>query len=325
MGVSVNDHDPDSAMRAVRSGLFDTFQIIYNVFDQSPDAEFLPACLELGRGVIARVPFDEGALTGTITPDTEFPDGDFRNHYFGGDRKRQVWDRILRLKKLLLDGEARTLPELALRFCLAHDAVSTVIPGMRKVANVEANTAVSDGRRLTASLKADAACPRLAARLLLLSESRKPPAGARASHAWAVSRRRGRSKCLDVGWWAGSCSRWWRPRARSPRTTGVWSRATAGATTGTAIGTARATARCARRRCARPARWPWTRRSNGGIQVTAGDGNEVRLEAKVMAVGVERGRGAAAGLRGPHPHVGHGLGGRADRRARGTGGRSAIA
>jgi aryl-alcohol dehydrogenase-like predicted oxidoreductase len=153
VGVSVNDHDPDSAMRAVRSGLFDTFQIIYNVFDQSPDAEFLPACLETGRGVIARVPFDEGALTGTITPDTEFPAGDFRNHYFGGDRKRQVWDRVLRLRKLLGEGEASTLPELALRFCLAHDAVSTVIPGMRKVANVEANTAVSDGRRLTPSLK----------------------------------------------------------------------------------------------------------------------------------------------------------------------------
>jgi len=153
IGISVNDHDPDSAMRAVRSGLFDTFQIIYNIFDQSPQDEFLPACLELGRGVIARVPFDEGALTGTITPETEFPDGDFRNHYFGGDRKRQVWDRVLRLRKLLGEGEAATLPELALRFCLAHDAVSTVIPGMRKAANVEANTSVSDGRRLTPSLR----------------------------------------------------------------------------------------------------------------------------------------------------------------------------
>jgi aryl-alcohol dehydrogenase-like predicted oxidoreductase len=153
LGVSVNDHDPASALRAVRSGLFDTFQVIYNVFDQSPEDELFPACLEHGRGVIARVPFDEGALTGTITPETEFPDGDFRNHYFGGDRKRQVWDRVLRLKKLLGEGEAKTLPELALRFCLAHDAVSTVIPGMRKIANVEANTSVSDGRRLTPSMR----------------------------------------------------------------------------------------------------------------------------------------------------------------------------
>jgi aryl-alcohol dehydrogenase-like predicted oxidoreductase len=153
LGVSINDHDPESALRAVKSGVFDTFQVIYNIFDQSPEDELFAACLAEGRGVIARVPFDEGALTGTITPETEFPDGDFRNHYFGGDRKRQVWDRVLRLKKLLGEGEAKTLPELALRFCLAHDAVSTVIPGMRKVANVEANTSVSDGRRLTASAR----------------------------------------------------------------------------------------------------------------------------------------------------------------------------
>lgn len=152
VGVSVNDHDPASALRAVRSGVFDTFQIIYNVFDQSPEPAFFPACVEHGRGVIARVPFDEGALTGAITPETTFPDGDFRNHYFGGDRKLQVWDRVKRLSKLL-DGEAKTLPELALRFCLAHDAVSTVIPGMRKVPNVEANTAVSDGRRLSPRMR----------------------------------------------------------------------------------------------------------------------------------------------------------------------------
>jgi aryl-alcohol dehydrogenase-like predicted oxidoreductase len=152
LGVSVNDHDPRSALRAVRSGIFDTFQIIYNVFDQGPEAEFLPACLQEGRGVIVRVPFDEGALTGGITPETTFPKGDFRNHYFGGDRKKQVWERVQRLSPLL-DGEARTLPELALRFCLSHEAVSTVIPGMRKPRNVEANVAVSDGRRLSARLR----------------------------------------------------------------------------------------------------------------------------------------------------------------------------
>ena len=148
LGVSVNDHDPRSALRAVRSGIFDTFQIIYNVFDQGPEAEFLPACRDLGRGVIVRVPFDEGALTGAVRPETTFPKGDFRNHYFGGDRKKQVWERVQKLSGFL-EGEARTLPELALRFCLSHEAVSTVIPGMRKPKNVEANTAVSDGRRLS--------------------------------------------------------------------------------------------------------------------------------------------------------------------------------
>jgi aryl-alcohol dehydrogenase-like predicted oxidoreductase len=154
VGISVNDHDPGSALRAVASGLFDTVQVIYNVFDQTPEERLLPLCREHGLGVLARVPFDEGGLTGAITPETTFPRGDWRNLYFKGDRKRQVFERTEALKKLL-DGEARTLPELALRFCLSHDAVSTVIPGMRRVASVEANAAVSDGRRLSPATRAE--------------------------------------------------------------------------------------------------------------------------------------------------------------------------
>jgi aryl-alcohol dehydrogenase-like predicted oxidoreductase len=152
VGISVNDHDPSSALRAAASGLFDTAQIIYNIFDQSPEEMFLPAGQKHDVGVIARVPFDEGGLTGAITPDTKFPAGDFRNEYFGGDRKRQVWERTEALKKLL-DGEAETLPELALRFVLSHDAVSTVIPGMRRLSSVDANVAVSDGRRLSPAMR----------------------------------------------------------------------------------------------------------------------------------------------------------------------------
>ena len=148
VGISVNDHDPSSALRAVASGLFDTAQIIYNIFDQSPEEMFFPACQEHEVGVIARVPFDEGGLTGTITPDSTFPPGDFREQYFKGERRRQVWERAEALKKLL-GGEAETLPELALRFILGHDAVSTVIPGMRRLSSVEANVAVSDGRPLS--------------------------------------------------------------------------------------------------------------------------------------------------------------------------------
>lgn len=153
LGISVNDHDPASALRAVASGIFDTAQIIYNVFDQSPEAQFFPACLTHDVGVLARVPLDEGGLTGTITPQTTFPDGDFRNRYFAGERKRQVHERTERLKALLGE-EAQGLPELALRFCLSHEAVSTVIPGMRRIASVEANAAVSDGRRLSLGLLA---------------------------------------------------------------------------------------------------------------------------------------------------------------------------
>ena len=128
----MNDHDPASALRAVTSGIFDTVQIIYNIFDQAPEAELFPACIEHGVGVLARVPFDEGGLTGAITPRSEFPRATSATSTSSGDRKRQVYERVEALTALL-GGEATTLPELALRFCLSHDAVSTVIPGMRRV------------------------------------------------------------------------------------------------------------------------------------------------------------------------------------------------
>jgi aryl-alcohol dehydrogenase-like predicted oxidoreductase len=151
LGISINDHDPGSALRAVASGLFDTVQVIYNIFDPTPADALFPACRKHGVGVLARVPLDEGGLTGTITPKSVFPQGDFRNEYFRGDRRREVSERAEALKTLL-DGEAKTLPELALRFCLSPDAVSTVIPGMRRVSTVDANVAVSDGRPLSPAL-----------------------------------------------------------------------------------------------------------------------------------------------------------------------------
>jgi aryl-alcohol dehydrogenase-like predicted oxidoreductase len=150
-GVSINDHDPGSALEAVASGLFDTVQVIYNVFDQTPARELFPACLRHDVGVIVRVPLDEGGLTGTIRPDSTFADGDFRARYFRGVRRQQVFARAEALAALLGE-EAKTLPELALRFCLSAPAVSTVIPGMRRVATVEANVAVSDGRVLSPGL-----------------------------------------------------------------------------------------------------------------------------------------------------------------------------
>jgi aryl-alcohol dehydrogenase-like predicted oxidoreductase len=146
-GVSINDHQAANALRLIDSGAVDTVQVIYNVFDQSPEDELLPACEQHGIGVLARVPFDEGALTGRIGPDTEFPDGDFRNHYFRGDRKQQVAERV----QAILDDlgiEREQLPEVALRYILSNPAVSTVIPGMRTVRNVERNAAVGDGNGL---------------------------------------------------------------------------------------------------------------------------------------------------------------------------------
>jgi aryl-alcohol dehydrogenase-like predicted oxidoreductase len=139
-GVSINDHEPANAIELVRSGVVDTVQVIYNVFDQSPEDELFAAVQEANVGVIVRVPFDEGSLTGRITPDTEFPDGDFRNNYFRDDRKVEVWDRVQAIARGLAIATPE-LPEHALRFCLSHPAVSTVIPGMRTVRNVESNAA----------------------------------------------------------------------------------------------------------------------------------------------------------------------------------------
>lgn len=153
VGVSINDHQPASALGAVASGIFDTVQVIYNIFDPRPAEELLPLCVQHDVGVLARVPLDEGGLTGAITPDTSFAEGDFRDRYFKGDRKRQVFERAQALEALLGE-EAASLAELALRFCLSHPAVSTVIPGMRSVRNVERNAALSDGRRLSPGLLA---------------------------------------------------------------------------------------------------------------------------------------------------------------------------
>jgi aryl-alcohol dehydrogenase-like predicted oxidoreductase len=147
-GVSINDHQPANALALVRSGAVDTIQVIYNVFDQSPEDELLPACAEHGVGVIVRVPFDEGSLTGRVGPDSEFDQDDFRARYFRGDRKAQVWERTQAICDDL--GIARDqLPEIALRFVLSNADVSTVIPGMRTVRNVERNTAVGDGNGLS--------------------------------------------------------------------------------------------------------------------------------------------------------------------------------
>jgi aryl-alcohol dehydrogenase-like predicted oxidoreductase len=146
-GVSINDHEPDAALQLVRSGRVDTVQVIYNVFDQSPEDELFPAVKEHDVGVLARVPFDEGALAGAITPETEFPEGDFRARYFQGDRKQQVDDRVAAIVDDL--GIARDeLAETALRFILSNDAVSSVIPGMRSTRNVERNCAAGDGKGL---------------------------------------------------------------------------------------------------------------------------------------------------------------------------------
>ncbi|MFJ3441075.1 aldo/keto reductase [Streptomyces sp. NPDC086081] len=146
-GVSINDHEPDNALRLVRSGTVDTVQVIYNIFDQAPAERLFPACVEHGVGVIVRVALDEGGLTGRITAGSTFPEGDFRNRYFRDDRPAEVERRVTAICADL-GIEPQDMAETALRFVLSAPAVSTVIPGMRSVRNVERNTAVSDGRLL---------------------------------------------------------------------------------------------------------------------------------------------------------------------------------
>ncbi len=149
-GISINRGEPENAIKAARTGLIDAFQVVYNIFEQAPEDELFPVCQELNIGVIARVPLDEGGLTGKITPDTTFPEGDWRHSYFTPEVKRETWERVQKLQELLPEG--MTLPEMALRFCLSHPAVSTVIPGMRRRKHVEANMSVGDGKGLPPDL-----------------------------------------------------------------------------------------------------------------------------------------------------------------------------
>ncbi|WP_298461085.1 aldo/keto reductase [uncultured Cellulomonas sp.] len=147
-GISINDYQPENALALIRTGEVDTVQVIHNAFHQQPEHELYPACVEHGVGVIVRVALDEGGLTGRITADSTFPDGDFRNRYFGGDRAAQVERHVQALTDGLGIGTDE-VADVALRYVLDQPAVSTVIAGMRTVRNVERNCATSDGRHLT--------------------------------------------------------------------------------------------------------------------------------------------------------------------------------
>ena len=136
-GISINRWEPWNGVRAVRSDLIDSVQVIYNIFDQNPEDELFTACDEMDVAVIARVPFDEGTLTGTLTKESKWPEGDWRNVYFVPENLNASVDRAEALKQLLPPG--MTLPEMALRFILNNPTVSTIIPGMRKTRHVEAN------------------------------------------------------------------------------------------------------------------------------------------------------------------------------------------
>jgi aryl-alcohol dehydrogenase-like predicted oxidoreductase len=149
IGISLNRWEPWNGIGAVRTGQIDAVQVIYNIFDQNPEDELLPACREMNVAVVARVPFDEGTLTGTLTKESTWPEGDWRNTYFVPENLIPSVERAEVLKRLLSRWNREhssdiTLPELALRFILHNPDISTIIPGMRKLPHVESNIAASD-------------------------------------------------------------------------------------------------------------------------------------------------------------------------------------
>jgi len=149
-GISVNRWEPNNSLQTLQTGLIDAVQVIYNIFDQAPEDQLFPLCRKLNLAVIARVPFDEGTLTGTMTKETTFPKDDWRSTYFVPENLHASVDHADALKPLVPQG--MTLPEVALRFILSNPDVSTTIPGMRKLRNVEANMSASDGRGLSEEL-----------------------------------------------------------------------------------------------------------------------------------------------------------------------------
>lgn len=150
-GISVNRWEPANVVKALRTGIVDAVQVVYNIFDQNPEDALFPICRELDIAVIARVPFDEGSLTGTLSRNSTWPEGDWRNIYFTPENLSQTLARVDRVEKLLPDG--MDMPELALRFVLSDATVSTVIPGMRRTAHVDRNLAASDAEALPPRLK----------------------------------------------------------------------------------------------------------------------------------------------------------------------------
>ena len=150
-GISVNRWEPENVLKALETGLIDAVQVIYNIFDQNPEDKLFPMCRKLDIGVIARVPFDEGTLTGTLTKETTFPKDDWRSTYFVPENLIPSVERAEALRPLMPSG--MNMPEMALRFILCNPDVHTIIPGMRKMKNVESNMVTSDGKKLEEALR----------------------------------------------------------------------------------------------------------------------------------------------------------------------------
>ena len=150
VGISINRWEPWNGVKTVRSGLIDAVQVIYNIFDQNPEDELFPACHEIDVAVIARVPFDEGTLTGTLTLDSQWPEGDWRNTYFVPENLKSSLEHVEALKPLIPAG--MSMPEMAMRFILNEPASARSSPGCARSGTCEANIACSDAGPLPEAL-----------------------------------------------------------------------------------------------------------------------------------------------------------------------------
>ena len=153
IGISINRWEPNNCLEALKTGLIDSVQVIYNIFDQAPEDKLFPLCEKLNIGIIARVPFDEGTLTGKMTKETKFPKEDWRNFYFSPKNLVASIERVERLQPIIPQG--MSMVEMALRFVLSNKSISITIPGMRRKEHVRANIGASDGRSLPQSLLAE--------------------------------------------------------------------------------------------------------------------------------------------------------------------------
>jgi len=153
IGISINRWEPNNCLEALKTGLIDVVQVVYNIFDQAPEDELFPLCEKMNIGIIARVPFDEGGLTGGITKDTKFPKDDWRSFYFSLGNLMATVERTERLRPIIPQG--MSMVEMALRFVLSNKSISTTIPGMRREKHVRANIGTSDGKGLPQSLLAE--------------------------------------------------------------------------------------------------------------------------------------------------------------------------
>src|SRR2546423_13438726 len=144
-GISINDHAPETALRVLEDPIFETAQVIYNIYDRSPERALFQLANTKPLGVIVRVPFDEGALTGQIRSDTIFPAGDWRAEYFSGDRRAEAERRGEGLGQGLGD-EGPNRPGLAPRFFLSSPPGAPGISGVRRAPHLRQHLSVPGHR-----------------------------------------------------------------------------------------------------------------------------------------------------------------------------------